>query len=93
MRTDQWEKQYRLHVWREHLGKPCSVCGSTTYRALNTSANGLRVCGQCARSDAPPYCPECGSRELVLITPLYRVGPQTYARRCKQCGHRWEIAG
>lgn len=89
--TDETMKAYRLHVWRDQLDRPCSVCGSVTYRALNTSANGLRVCGQCARPDAPPYCPECGSRELVTITPLYAVGPQDYSRRCKQCGHRWEV--
>jgi hypothetical protein len=87
---DETMKAYRLHVWRDHLDRPCSVCGSVTYRSLNTQANGLRVCGQCARPDAPPHCPECGSRSLVLITPAI-PGPDGWARRCKACGHRWDV--
>jgi hypothetical protein len=82
---DETMKAYRLHVWRDHLDRPCSVCGSVTYRSLNTQANGLRVCGQCARPDAPPHCPECGSRSLVLICGKPTAANCEHLMCCPSC--------
>ena len=50
---------------------------------------------ECTRCDAQglvlPECPHCHSHALVLITPA-NPGPYGWARRCKDCGHRWDVA-
>lgn len=81
---DEWQRSVKEYASR---GAPCPICGESCTKDGVTWVDKEGRCVNCAPSDEPVYCPECGcefANDANEATSIADHG------RCVSCHKKWQ---